>query len=157
MDEGKRMDEAIPPEPSRTQPPAVGTGTTEPVTTANPVDEGSAAGSRDLGEAWRRAGTALGNMGGDVGNSVRQAWDASGREPDPEHPADALRRFADVVERSVVTARGAAASPEARQRVSEGAREANDAIERAVRLSLAELGRALQRLEPKDEEPRQPR
>jgi hypothetical protein len=157
MDEGKPMGESIPPEPNRTEPPPVGTGSTEPVPTGNRADEESGTGSRDLGEAWRRAGTALGNMGGDVGDSVRQAWDASGREPDPEHPADALRRFADVVERSVATARGAAASPEARQRVGEGAREANDAIERAVRLSLAEVGRALQRLEPKDEEPRQPR
>jgi hypothetical protein len=142
MDQGKPIDDPTSAEPGATHPPA---------------DEGGGTGSRDLGEAWRRAGSALGNMGGDVGDSVRQAWDASGREPDPEHPADALRRFADAVERSVATARGAATSPEARQRVTESAREANDAIERAVRLSLAEVGRALQRLEPKDEEPRQPR
>jgi hypothetical protein len=107
---------------------------------------------RSLTEAWRRAGLALGDLGTDVGDSLREAW--SSQPPrDPEEAADALRRLADVFERSAATARDTAASPEARQRVNEGAREAGSAIDNAVRLSLAELGRALQRFEPRDDEP----
>ena len=133
--------------PTTEQPP------TEPEVPATvPAGQSDERGRADLGEAWRRAGAALGSSGGGVGESVRQAWETAGREPEPDAPADSLRRLADVVERSVTTARSAASSPEARDRLGAGAREANDAIERAVRLSLAELGRSLQRLEPKDED-----
>jgi hypothetical protein len=106
---------------------------------------------RSLTEAWRRAGLALGDLGTDVGDSLREAW--TGRPPrDPEETADALRRMADAFERSVATARDAATSPEARRRVNEGAKEAGSAIDNAFRLSLAELGRALQRFEPRDDD-----
>jgi hypothetical protein len=102
---------------------------------------------RSLTDAWRRAGLALGDLGTDVGDSLRDAWSAQPPR-EPEEAADALRRMADAFERSVATARDAARSPEARQRVNEGAREAGTALDRAVRLSLAELGRSLERLDP---------
>jgi hypothetical protein len=102
---------------------------------------------RDLGTAWRRAGLALGDLGTDIGDSLRTAWvAAAGREP--ERTGEGLRRLADLFDRSVETARTAATSEEARSRVNSSARQAGDRLEYAVRLSLAELGRTLERADP---------
>lgn len=101
---------------------------------------------RDLGTAWRRAGLALGDLGTDIGDSLRTAWAAAAREP--EQTGEGLRRLADLFDRSVETARTAATSEEARSRVNSSARQAGERLEHAVRLSLAELGRTLERADP---------
>lgn len=104
---------------------------------------------RSLGAAWRRAGLAFGDLGSDVGESVRRAWAASGEHAQDE-PADGLRRLAELFERSVDTARSTATSPEARAQVNASARRAGERLEHAVRLSLAELGRTLERARPEE-------
>jgi hypothetical protein len=102
---------------------------------------------RDLGTAWRRAGLALGDLGSGIGDSLKSAWAAAG-ERRPDRPGEGLRRIADLLDRSVETARSAAGSDEARSRVNTSARRAGEQLERAVRLSLAELGRSLERVDP---------
>ncbi len=104
---------------------------------------------RSLGAAWRRAGLAFGDIGSDVGDSLRRAWAASG-EQEGDEPADGLRRLAELFERSVDTARSTATSPEARAQVNASARRAGERLEHAVRLSLAELGRTLERARPEE-------
>ncbi len=102
----------------------------------------------DLGEAWRRAGLAFGELGTNLGDSVRTAWTASGADT-PDRAGEGLRRLGDLLDRSVDTARSAAKSPESRERVNSAARRAGEHLEYAVRLSLSELGRQLERAAPR--------
>lgn len=121
--------------------------TDEPI---EPRDPASGSTAPDLASAWRNVGEALGRLGGGIGESVRGAWESSGAEAEPEPPSQGLRRVADAFDRGVESARRAATSPEARDRVNADARQAGSQLERAMRLSIAELGRTLQRVAPDD-------
>jgi hypothetical protein len=122
--------------------------TDEPIEPHEPAT-GSAS-SGDLASEWRNVGEALGRLGGGIGESVRSAWESSGAEAEPEPPSQGLRRVADAFDRGVDSARRAATSPEARERVNTDARQAGSQLERAMRLSIAEIGRTLQRVAPND-------
>jgi hypothetical protein len=102
----------------------------------------------DVGTAWRQVGDSLASRGSGGGGALRQAWE--GTSPSPKSAPEGLRQLADALERGIDTARSAATSPESRQRVNEDARRAGERLDRAVRLSIAEIGRTLQRVEPKD-------
>lgn len=107
--------------------------------------------SSDLASEWRNVGEALGRLGGGIGDSVRSAWESSASpDAEPEASSQGLRRVADAFDRGVDSARRAAGSPEARERVNADARRAGSQLERAMRLSIAELGRTLQRVAPND-------
>lgn len=122
--------------------------TDEPLERREPATSSSA----DLAAEWRKVGEALGRLGGGIGDSVRGAWESSAPESEagPEAPSQGLRRVADAFDRGVDSARRAASSPEARDRVNADARVAGSQLERAMRLSIAELGRTLQRVAPED-------
>jgi hypothetical protein len=125
--------------------------TDEPIEPREPMS-GGAGSSPDLAAEWRRVGEALGQLGGGIGDSVRTAWESSGSddEAEAEPPSQGMRRVADAFDRGVDSARRAASSPEARERVNADARRAGSQLERAMRLSIAELGRTLQRVAPED-------
>ena len=124
--------------------------TDEPLEPREPAPGGGSA--PDLAAEWRRVGEALGQLGGGIGDSVRTAWESSAPESEagPEPPSQGLRRVADAFDRGVDSARRAASSPEARERVNADARVAGSQLERAMRLSIAELGRTLQRVAPEN-------
>lgn len=123
----------------------------EPIEPREPTPGDS---SPDLASEWRSVGEALARLGGGIGESVRSAWESSGAtaeaEGEPEAPSQGLRRVADAFDRGVESARRAATSPEARARVNADARQAGSRLEHAMRLSIAELGRTLQRVAPDD-------
>ena len=121
--------------------------TDEPIERREPATGST---SPDLASEWRNVGEALGRLGGGIGESVRNAWESSGSEAEAEQPSQGLRRVADAFDRGVESARRAATSPEARERVNADARQAGSRLERAMRLSIAELGRTLQRVAPDD-------
>ena len=121
--------------------------TDEPI---EPRDPATGSTSPDLASEWRNVGEALGRLGGGIGESVRTAWESSGAEAEAEPPSQGLRRVADAFDRGVESARRAATSPEAPERVNADARQAGSRLERAMRLSIAELGRTLQRVAPDD-------
>lgn len=121
--------------------------TDEPIEPREPAIGSS---SPDLASEWRNVGEALGRLGGGIGESVRTAWESSSSETEAEQPSQGLRRVADAFDRGVESARRAATSPEARDRVNADARQAGSQLERAMRLSIAELGRTLQRVAPDD-------
>lgn len=122
--------------------------TDEPLEPRDPASSSSS----DLAAEWRKVGEALGRLGGGIGDSVRSAWESSAPESEagPEAPSQGLRRVADAFDRGVESARRAASSPESRDRVNADARVAGSQLERAMRLSIAELGRTLQRVAPED-------
>lgn len=116
-----------------------------------PSPAGASDAAADLATEWRRVGEALGRLGSGIGDSVRSAWDATApEEATTEAPSQGLRRVADAFDRGVESARRTAGSPEARDLVNEEARRAGSQLERAMRLSIAELGRTLQRAAPDD-------
>lgn len=132
------------------EPSSSGYGTSmTPTETTGAGSGGETTGARaDVGTAWRQVGESLASLGSGVGDTLRQAWE--GTTPSPKSAPEGLRQLADALERGIDTARSAATSPEARQRVNDDARRAGERLDRAVRLSIAEIGRTLQKVEPKD-------
>lgn len=126
----ERREPAVPPEP------------------AEPADSRAGRRDPDLISAWRGVGDALTRLGGGIGESIRAAWESSAPHQPGEAPAQGLRRLADAFDRGVESARRAATSPEARELVNAEARRAGTQLDRAVRLSIAEVGRTLQRVAP---------